>query len=141
MSHFLLFFSMGGNGAVVCGLRNPQLFQTISLLAPSCNPSTWGNEIIYTPYLGADNKDLWKQYDAYDVAKVYDGPLKKILVDCGAEDEYLHLLLPHRLVEAAEGNKDSLQVDLNMREGYNHSYYFVASFIEDHIRYHTEMLS
>lgn len=73
---------MGGNGAIVCALRNPHLFQTVSVLAPSCNPSSWGDKIIFTPFLGAENKELWEQYDAYHVAKKYEGPHRKILVDC-----------------------------------------------------------
>lgn len=97
---------MGGNGAIVCALRNPELFQTISVLAPSCNPTSWGDKIIYIPYLGEENKELWKIYDAYDVAKAYQGPLRNILVDCVSGNlkknsslkemvGYLHVNLKH----------------------------------------------
>lgn len=83
MFEFISFdCSMGGNGAIVCALRNPNLFQTLSVLAPSCNPTSWGDKIIYTPFLGENNKELWKQYDAFHVAKGYDGPKRNILVDC-----------------------------------------------------------
>ncbi|ODM95947.1 S-formylglutathione hydrolase, partial [Orchesella cincta] len=131
--------SMGGNGAIVCSLRNPTLFQTLSVLAPSCNPTSWGDELIYIPYLGAENRELWKQYDALEVAKAYKGPPKKILADCGSEDEYLHLLLPDKLTEVALVNRN-VEVELHMREEYNHSYFFVASFIEKHIKYHAKAL-
>lgn len=73
---------MGGCGACVIGLRNPDRFQSISLFAPNCNPISWGSDHVFAPLLGSDTKDtLWLQYDATEVAKRYEGPFRNILVD------------------------------------------------------------
>jgi len=71
---------MGGNGALVIGLRNPELFQSISVLAPSCNPTSWGREAIFKRFLG-DNEELYEDYDASYVIKKYNGPFRDILLD------------------------------------------------------------
>jgi S-formylglutathione hydrolase len=76
----VLFFSMGGNGTVVIGLRNPETFHCLSLLAPSCNPTSWGRDMIFKKLLG-DNEETWADYDASVVTKKYDGPYREILLD------------------------------------------------------------
>jgi len=138
----LIGHSMGGNGAIVVGLRNPSTFQCISLMAPSCNPTSWGQELIYRKYLG-DDEESWKLFDACCVIGKYDGPLREILLDQGAEDEYLDFLLPSRLKQCADNNpnsNNSVNVDLTIHDGYDHSYFFVASFIEKHLIYHKKVL-
>lgn len=75
--------SMGGHGAMVCGLRNPDLFLSISAFAPICNPTqtTWGKETSFKGYLGEENKDKWNLYDSVEIIKTYSGPERDILVD------------------------------------------------------------
>lgn len=78
------FASMGGSGAAVIGLRNPDRFQSISLFAPNCNPISWGGDSVFGPLLGKEDTDkatLWILYDTTEVAKRYDGPYRNILVD------------------------------------------------------------
>lgn len=75
---------MGGSGAAVIGLRNPDRFLSISLFAPNCNPISWGKDCVFAPLLGKEEKDkdeLWILYDPTEVAKRYDGPFRNILVD------------------------------------------------------------
>ena len=74
---------MGGHGAIVCGLRNPDLFQSISAFAPITNPinTTWAKEKAWKNYLGEENKDKWGIYDSCEVAKQYGGPPREILID------------------------------------------------------------
>ena len=76
-------FSMGGHGAIVIGLRNPELFSSISAFAPICNPcnSPWGRDKTFKNYLGEENKDKWATYDSSELSKTYDGPARQILVD------------------------------------------------------------
>lgn len=75
--------SMGGHGAIVCGLRNPQLFSSISAFAPICNPinGPWGRDKTFKFYLGDENQAEWKKYDSCELAKTYNGPERNILVD------------------------------------------------------------
>jgi len=74
---------MGGHGAIVCGLRNPEVFQSISALAPICNPinTKWGKETAWKNYLGEENKDKWASFDSCELAKQYNGPHRDILID------------------------------------------------------------
>lgn len=71
---------MGGNGAVVIGLRNPSMFKCITLLAPSCNPTSWGQELIFRKFLG-DDEEQWKKFDASCVIREYNGPTREIMLD------------------------------------------------------------
>jgi S-formylglutathione hydrolase len=119
--------SMGGHGALVLGLRNPEVFKSISAFAPIAAPSQcpWGQKALKN-YLG-DNPADWKNYDASELLKTtkFKG---EILVDQGTEDKFLkEQLMPEKLES---------QVKLRMQSGYDHSYYFVSSFIEDHLRFH-----
>uniref|UniRef100_A0A915CG50 S-formylglutathione hydrolase n=2 Tax=Parascaris univalens TaxID=6257 RepID=A0A915CG50_PARUN len=130
--------SMGGHGAIMIGLRNPQIFRSISAFAPICNPMrcAFGRKAL-TGYLGSD-EEKWKVYDSIEVLKSYDGPQRKILVDQGKEDEFLAELHPEAL-EAVKSNK--VEVEVRYQDGYDHSYFFVATFIEDHIRFHKDILT
>ncbi len=129
--------SMGGHGALICALRNPNRYQSVSALAPISAPmqSEWGQKI-FTSYLGND-RESWRVYDASELVQNhrFHAP---ILIDQGTEDEYLNELLPQVLEEACK--KAGQPLIFRMREGYNHGYYFVATFIEEHIRHHAAAL-
>lgn len=128
--------SMGGHGALVIGLRNPEKFQSISAFAPICNPISvpWGQKAL-TGYLGAD-KSTWKAYDASEVLRAYNGPKREILVDQGAADNFLEQLKPDILK-----SHQNAEVTVRMQEGYDHSYYFISTFMEDHFNHHSKALT
>lgn len=127
--------SMGGHGAMVIGLRNPQTFQSISALAPICAPSKSPMaQRAFRAMLGDDVRD-WASYDTVEILK-HDGCANRILVDQGSEDEFLESLRPQDLIDVAKAR--NLPIEVNIREGYDHSYYFVSTFIESHLRFHYE---
>jgi S-formylglutathione hydrolase len=131
--------SMGGHGALTIALRNPDRFKSVSAFAPICSPMNcpWGEKAL-TGYIGTNKAD-WRQYDA--CALIEDGArVPEILVDQGLADGFLEGQLKPELLEAACGNSG---IDLTMRrqDGYDHSYYFIASFMEDHLRWHAERLA
>lgn len=132
--------SMGGHGALICALKNPGMYLSVSAFAPICNPMAcqWGQKA-FSGYLGSD-KNAWKEYDACNLVKHYSGPPLDILVDQGKADNFLtqSQLLPDALVAACVEAK--VPVQLRMQEGYDHSYYFIASFIGDHITHHAKYL-
>ncbi len=129
--------SMGGHGALMCALRNPDLYKSVSALAPIVAPlkSPWVDKA-FTKYLG-DNREAWKEYDSSElVLKAnYQRP---ILIDQGAADKYLDQLQPHLFEQACKSVNQPLT--LRFHPGYDHSYYFIATFIEDHIRHHAAIL-
>ena len=130
--------SMGGHGALVLALRNPERFVSVSAFSPISNPSDcpWGHKALGA-YLG-DNRQTWAQYDA-SLLLVSEGCTLPILVDQGEADNFLHeQLKPQALVQAAK--QVNADLTLRMQAGYDHSYYFIASFIEDHLRFHAEHL-
>ncbi len=130
--------SMGGHGALVCCLRNPGKYRSVSAFAPICHPSDsgWGQKALGN-YLGEDRND-WAQYDATLLIGNAEEKLP-LLIDQGTGDEYLSdQLKPHALEQACIANHYPLK--LRMQEDYDHSYYFIATFIEDHLRYHAEAL-
>lgn len=133
--------SMGGHGALVIGLRNPEKFQSISAFSPIVNPTQcpWGQKAL-PGYLGADEVACWKTYDATELVLAGKRHPKMILIDQGTKDEFYEKkqLLPENLEAAASKKNQALKV--NYREGYDHSYYFIATFIESHIKYHSEIL-
>jgi len=136
----ILGHSMGGHGALVITLRNPTLYKSVSAFAPICNPSRvpWGIKG-FTAYLGAD-KETWKEYDATVLIKTYKGPQLQILIDQGEKDSFISTnLTPEVIVDAARSNS-LIQLNLRIQSGYDHGYYFVTSFIEDHIDYHAKFL-
>ncbi len=130
--------SMGGHGALTLAMKNPERFCSVSAFSPIVNPVNvpWG-EKAFTAYLGA-NRESWKAYDSCELirqAKVH----LPMLVDQGTEDSFLEeQLKPELLVQAAEQSGYPLQ--LRMQEGYDHSYYFIASFIEEHLAFHSRYL-
>lgn len=139
--HGLTGHSMGGHGALVIGLRNPAMFRSLSAFAPICTTlhSPWGRKAL-TYYLGKDQSN-WKDYDAAEVARsVQDsGHYSKILVDQGATDPFLEEQLKPALLEAA-CEESGLPLELRIHDGYDHGYYFISTFIEDHLRFHAREL-
>lgn len=126
--------SMGGHGALVCCFRNPGLYGSVSAFSPICHPSNcpWGRKA-FTAYLGDDRED-WLEYDATHLIGGAEEKLP-LLIDQGSEDEFLSdQLKPGALEQAAIAAHYPLE--LRYQDGYDHSYYFIASFIEDHLRHH-----
>lgn len=133
--------SMGGHGALICALKNPGQYQSVSAFAPICNPieCPWGQKAL-KGYLG-DDKEQWKQYDATHLAQNYAGTPLELFIDQGSDDNFLKQkqLLPDNLLTACAGN-DHLQAIYKQREGYDHSYYYIATFVGEHIAYHAKFL-
>ncbi|KXF79780.1 S-formylglutathione hydrolase [Enterovibrio coralii] len=130
--------SMGGHGALTIALKNTDAYSSVSAFSPIVNPAVvpWG-EKAFSNYLGED-RSTWLEYDACALIKTADTHLP-MLVDQGDADQFLHeQLKPDNLVAAAEDA--GYPLELRMQEGYDHSYYFISSFIEDHIRFHAEHL-
>lgn len=134
--------SMGGHGALVCGLKTSK-FKSISAFAPICNPINcpWGTKA-FEGYLS--KREEWENYDATCLVEKYKtkGNLN-ILIDQGTNDEFYvkKQLLPEAFVKACDKNKENVSVDLRFQDGYDHSYFFIASFVEDHILFHSKYLS
>ncbi|XP_031499971.1 S-formylglutathione hydrolase [Nymphaea colorata] len=131
--------SMGGHGALTIYLKNPSSYKSVSAFAPIANPidCPWGQKA-FSNYLGSD-KSLWEEYDATSLVKKCNKFSTPILIDQGDEDKFLHeQLLPHRFEEACRSVGAPFM--LRMQPGYDHSYFFIATFIEDHIRHHAKAL-
>jgi S-formylglutathione hydrolase len=131
--------SMGGHGALVCALRNPDRYRSLSALAPICAPMhcPWGQKA-FRGYLGED-QSAWRRYDASELVmnEPFPGPL---LIDQGMADKFLaEQLYPDVFEAACRQKKQSLQ--LRRHPGYDHGYYFISSFVEDHIRHHATHLT
>lgn len=130
--------SMGGHGALVVALRNPGRFRSMSAFAPICNPTAcpWG-EKAFTAYLGPD-RSRWAEWDA-SLLLARAGEHLPLLVDQGLADGFLTEQLRPEALEAA-GRAAGYPMAVRRQAGYDHSYYFIASFIGDHIRFHAEHL-
>ena len=131
--------SMGGHGALTIALRNPGRFRSVSAFAPIVSPLNcpWGEKAL-GGYLGQD-RAAWRAYDA--CALIEDGArVSEILIDQGTADNFLATQLKPDLLEAACA-KAGIPLVLNRREGYDHSYFFIASFIDSHLRFHAERLA
>lgn len=130
--------SMGGHGALVAALRNPERYKACSAFAPIVEPSTAGwSKGAFEKYLGA-NSDDWRRYDA--CALVADGHrFPEFLVDQGTADGFLDDGLRPWLFEAA-CEKAEIPLTLRMQEGYDHSYFFISTFMDDHLRWHADRL-
>lgn len=130
--------SAGGHGALVIGLRNPEIYKSISAFSPIVAPSQvpWGQKA-FIAYLGTDQA-LWSNYDAVELIKSSSVKMP-ILVDQGSEDSFLKEQLKPEILTDVCREKD-YPITLNMRDGYDHSYYFIASFIEKHIKFHSSYL-
>ncbi len=131
--------SMGGHGALTIGLRNPDRYRSISAFSPICSPLNcpWGEKAL-GGYLGED-RDAWASHDA--CALVSTATVKTpLLVDQGEADGFLHDQLKPELLEAACA-ANGHPLTLRMQPGYDHSYYFIASFVGDHVRHHAKALA
>lgn len=130
--------SMGGMGALIVGLRNPDLYCSISAFAPIVNPITvpWGQRAL-KGYLGNDS-EKYLQQDPCHLIKSYAGSVTEVLIDQGLSDQFLEQLKPERFVEACKGTK--VTPNVRMQEGYDHSYYFISTFMEDHVDFHAKYL-
>ena len=134
----ILGHSMGGHGALTVALRNPERFRSVSAFAPIVAPSQvpWGQKAL-GGYFG-DEPDKWKQHDA--VALIDGGArIPELLVDIGEADPFLDKELRPELLEQACAGA-GIPLELNRRPGYDHSYYFISTFMADHLRWHAERL-
>jgi S-formylglutathione hydrolase len=130
--------SMGGHGALTVALRNPERFRSVSAFAPIVAPSQvpWRQKAL-GGYLG-DDRAAWRKHDA--VALIEDGArISELLVDVGTADNFLGTELKPELLQKACANA-GIDLRLNLREGYDHSYYFISTFMADHLRWHAERL-
>jgi S-formylglutathione hydrolase len=130
--------SMGGHGALTMALRSPDKFRSVSAFSPICSPINcpWGEKAL-GGYLGEDRSN-WREYDA--CALIEDGAnVTSILVDQGTDDNFLAEQLKTSLLESA-CSKAGIDLTLRMQPGFDHSYYFIASFMEDHLRWHSDHL-
>jgi len=130
--------SMGGHGALVCALRNRDRYRSVSAFAPIVAPMrcAWGQKA-FSNYLGA-NQEQWRAYDASELILIADWQ-HPILIDQGTADNFLENQLKPQLFQQACAQAGQ-PLTLRMQAGYDHSYYFIATFIEDHIRHHAEAL-
>ncbi len=132
--------SMGGHGALTIAFKNPAYYKSVSAFAPISSPMRcpWGQKAL-TGYLGTD-RTQWREYDATALIadRGWNGP--RLLVDQGTNDQFLeNQLKPELLKEACE--QRGVPLALRMQDGYDHSYFFIASFIEDHLRFHAGNLA
>ena len=138
-SHRSVFgHSMGGHGALVVGLREPDRWRSISAFSPIVAPSQvpWGQKA-FSGYLG-DDRDAWKAYDATELVKSRQHP-QTILIDQGGADGFLEeQLRPELFGHACDASGQKLEMRLH--SDYDHSYYFIATFVEDHLRHHARCL-
>jgi S-formylglutathione hydrolase len=131
--------SMGGHGALVCALRNPESYRSVSAFSPICAPTQcpWGTKAL-DGYLGADTA-AWRQYDACELIDS-GARAERILVDQGTADPFLdEQLQPNLLATACDAA--GIPLELRMQEGYDHSYFFIATFVGDHIAWHASALN
>ncbi|MGB5466576.1 MAG: S-formylglutathione hydrolase, partial [Sedimenticolaceae bacterium] len=132
--------SMGGHGALICALKNPGAYRSVSAFSPICHPMQcgWGQGC-FSAYLG-DDTESWAAYDAVELIEA-GACVSEILVDQGTADEFLDegQLLPETLRAACADA--SIPLQLRMQQGYDHSYHFIASFIGEHIAYHARALA
>ena len=129
--------SMGGHGALTLAMGLPGRFRSVSAFAPICNPSSsdWGRKQLGA-YLGAD-ETTWAPHDATLMMQStgFDGPM---LVDTGTRDQFVDLLCPEALAAAVSTRRQ--QAMLRLQPGYDHSYFFISTFMEDHVTFHAEAL-
>ena len=129
--------SMGGHGALTIAMAHPDRFASVSAFSPICNPTgaDWGRKQL-SAYLGADEQ-TWSSHDASLVMaeKGFDGP---VLIDTGTHDQFIELLRPETLANAIATRRR--QAEFRLQRGYDHSYFFVSSFMEDHVAFHAEAM-
>ena len=131
--------SMGGHGALICALKNPDSYRSVSAFSPICHPMEcdWGRGC-FTAYLG-DDSHSWQEYDATTLV-TKGAKVKEILIDQGGADEFYDegQLLPEDFQAACHSVGQKLT--LRMQDGYDHSYHFITTFVEEHIAYHAAAL-
>lgn len=130
--------SMGGHGALTIALKNPQRFKSVSAFAPICSPLNcpWGDKVL-SNYLG-DDRHTWKHYDAVELIKQAQQHLP-VLVDQGTADNFLTEQLKTELLVSA-GQVADFPIQIRMQPDYDHSYFFIATFIAEHIKFHARAL-
>lgn len=131
--------SMGGHGALTIALKNPNVYRSVSAFAPICAPTEvpWGRKA-FSGYLGED-RSSWAAHDACELVRRGPYP-QRILIDQGTEDQFLVEQLRPKLFEQA-CNSVGQSLQLRMQQGYDHSYYFIQSFMGDHVAHHAAVLS
>ena len=131
--------SMGGHGALTIALKNQALYKSVSAFSPITNPTQcpWGKKA-FSAYLGTD-KSTWNEYDTCYLMRNSDTMLPTMVDQGGADDFLEEQLKPEALTAAAEVHGH--EINVRIHEGYDHSYYFIASFIEEHLRFHAEHLA
>jgi S-formylglutathione hydrolase len=129
---------MGGHGALTVALKNPGRYCSVSAFSPIVAPSRvpWG-EKAFSAYLGSD-RETWRAYDTTELVKTANEKIP-LLIEQGDADEFLQTQLKPELLKEA-GDAVGYPLEVRMRAGYDHSYYFVASFIGEHVAYHAEAL-
>lgn len=127
--------SMGGHGALSIALKNPQRYRSVSAFSPICSPSNcpWGIKAL-SNYIGAD-ESAWKAHDSAALVRIAEQHLP-VLVDQGEADDFLAEQLKTELLEQASAEAD-YPMSIRRQPGYNHSYFFIATFIADHIEFHS----
>jgi S-formylglutathione hydrolase len=134
--------SMGGHGALICALRNPGVYRSVSAFSPISNPMScpWG-EKAFSHFLGRE-RSAWKAWDACALIAAANRERERlpILIDQGEADEFLALQLKPDVLQAT-AETSGYPLTLRRQPGYDHSYFFVATFIEDHLRYHAQRLA
>ncbi len=133
--------SMGGHGALTIGFKHPEIFKSISALAPITAPmqSPWGQKA-FSNYLGPD-RDSWRAYDATEIVKASKNAATRpeILIDQGLKDQFLESeLCPHLFEQACV--EAGQRLNLRRHEGYDHGYYFISTFMDDHLKHHANCL-
>jgi S-formylglutathione hydrolase len=130
--------SMGGHGALTIGMGTPGRFKSISALAPICNPTgaDWGRKQL-AAYLGSDEQ-IWGKHDA-SILMLNEGFDGKVLIDVGSKDQFIDLLKPETLASAMTERRQS--GEFRIQPGYDHSYFFVSTFVNDHIAFHADLLN
>ena len=129
--------SMGGHGALTIAMTMPDRFRSVSAFAPISNPtaSDWGRKQ-FAAYLGTD-ESTWAPHDATILMreKGFDGPM---LIDTGTKDQFIDLLRPEAFAEAVAAKRQ--QATLRLQPGYDHSYFFISTFMEEHVAFHADAL-
>lgn len=135
--------SMGGHGALLCALKYPGRYKSVSLFAPACNISNSPTLIDGLTTLIGEEKEILQKWDTTFLVKNYDGPEMEILIHVGSDDEFLTKdLLIDNFVKAANECKDNkIKTKVFLEDGYDHGYYFVSTFIEEHFKFHSSRMS
>jgi S-formylglutathione hydrolase len=132
--------SMGGHGALTIALRNPRMYRSVSAFSPICSPTRcpWGQKALSLYLGGSDRDECWVQYDTVELVRSAGIELKSsmpVLIDQGQADNFLADQLSTQLLIDTARSAD-FPMDIRVQEGYDHSYFFIASFIEEHIAFH-----